>query len=1307
MATHGTVGEFNHRVEDWVSYSERLEQYFTANGIGTEGADLTKRRAILLSCCGPATYQLIRNLVAPEKPTDKTFAQLVELVRDHHQPPPSFIVQRYNFHTRVQRTDEGIAEFVAQLRKLSEHCRFGGTLDDMLRDRIVCGCRDKRLQCKLLAEPELTFAKAFATAKAMETAEREAKELHADLPSTSQVHSLRDRPSRKKAELPRKTPLSSQCYRCGANHSPDSCRFKTVDCNHCGKKGHIARVCRSKARLSQKQQPTPHNPRTHQIEVQTEPQEYAMFYSGSGNPTPIQVTLSVSDVEVTMEVDTGAALSIISEDTYRRLWVQDNAPPLKPCTARLKTYTGEVISVKGALDVLVTHRGTSKQLSLVVVAGSGPSLMGRDWLQHITLDWKRLNFVRSSISDRCQDILSRHSKVFRDDLGHLQETTARLHVDATARPRFHKARPVPYALRSKVEAELDRLQKQGVIEPVSFSDWAAPIVPVVKRDGSIRICGDYKLTVNQVAKTDAYPLPRIEDIFASLSKGKLFSKLDLASAYQQVPLAEDSKRFTTINTSKGLFQYTRLPFGVASAPAVFQRIMETVLQGIPNVCVYLDDILVTGATDDEHLQTLELVLSRLENAGARLKREKCSFMLPSVEYLGHRISAEGLQPTEEKVRALRNAPEPGNVSQLKSFLGLLNYYNKFLPNHSHNLAPLYRLLQQQTVWEWGPAQQEAFDAAKEALASDRVLVHYDPDKELILACDASPYGIGAVLSHRMEDGSDKPIAFASRSLAPAEKKYSQLDKEGLAIIFGVKRFHQFLVGRHFIILSDHKPLQHLFRETSGVPTLASARIQRWALILGAYDYTIAYKPGPEHANADVLSRLPLPESPSEVPIPGETVLSMEMLLSMLPVTAKQVRGWTDRDPVLSRIRQQVLKGWQYSKDPSLQPFQQRKLELSVQDGCLLWGHRVIVPPQGRARMMEQLHEGHPGVSRMKSLARSFVWWPGLDRELEEFVRQCDPCQRSRHLPAAVPIQPWEWPQRPWSRLHADYAGPFQGHMFLIVVDAHSKWVEVKAVKNSTSATTIEHLRSIFATHGLPELLVTDNGATFTSSECKEFLSLNGIRHVTSAPYHPATNGQAERTVQTVKEFLKKPSTESLEARLSRFLFSYRITPHTTTGVSPAELLMGRRPRSRLDLVLPNLSSRVSAQQDKQATGRNRHTKPRTFEKGNLVYVRDLPANKDWLPGVVVDTCGPLSCEIRLEDDRIVRRHYDHILLRSVSDGSESTTVPNSAPDWVNLPAVHTPPPGPIDQEPTEEPPAPPLRRSSRVTVPPDRFVSGL
>lgn len=355
----------------------------------------------------------------------------------------------------------------------------------------------------------------------------------------------------------------------------------------------------------------------------------------------MKVPVTLNGAETTMELDTGATLSIISEKTYNALW-SELKPQLKPTPTRLRTYTGERIVVKGSINVDALYQSQQANLDLLVVAGDGPSLLGRDWLQHFKLNWHSIQYTATT--DSLQNILDKHSTVFGEDLGHIKDAPATIHLDPSHTPRFYKARPVPYSLRNKVEKELDRLLEQGVIEPVQFSDWAAPVVPVLKKDGRIRLCGDYKLTVNTVAKQDTYPLPRIEDIFASLSNGKTFTKLDLAHAYQQVPLTKESKALTTINTHKGLFQYNRLPFGVSAAPAIFQRTMDNLMQGIPHVAVYIDDILVTGTTQEEHLRTLGEVLRQLDKAGVRLKREKCSFMLPMVEYLGHRISYNPLTP---------------------------------------------------------------------------------------------------------------------------------------------------------------------------------------------------------------------------------------------------------------------------------------------------------------------------------------------------------------------------------------------------------------------------------------------------------------------------------------------------------------------------------------------------------------------------------------------------------------------------------------------------------------------------------------
>ena len=349
-----------------------------------------------------------------------------------------------------------------------------------------------------------------------------------------------------------------------------------------------------------------------------------------------------------MEIDTGAARSIISKATFERIWIPGNAPALKETASRLKTYTGELIKVCGEIEVDVRLERRHALLSLIVVEGNGPSLLGRDWMEILGLSCCQLNQIQQLNELEC--VLAHHAKVFKDELGFVKGTQARIYIESGTSPRYFRARSLPFALRGKVEQELTRLQEQGVIEPVQLSDWAAPVVPVVKSDGTIRLCGDYKVTINQASKIDKYPLPQIDDLLSSLAGGQSFSKLDLAHAYLQIPLHEDSKKLTTINTHKGLFQYTRLPFGIASAPSIFQRTIESILQGIPKVCVYIDDILVPGRTEDEHLKNLREVLERLETSGFRLKPAKCLFFSNQSTILDTRFLQMDLVPTKRRFK---------------------------------------------------------------------------------------------------------------------------------------------------------------------------------------------------------------------------------------------------------------------------------------------------------------------------------------------------------------------------------------------------------------------------------------------------------------------------------------------------------------------------------------------------------------------------------------------------------------------------------------------------------------------------------
>ena len=340
------------------------------------------------------------------------------------------------------------------------------------------------------------------------------------------------------------------------------------------------------------------------------------------------------------------------------------------------------------------------------------------------------------------------------------------------------------------------------------------------------ICGDFKVSVNPVLISNPYPLPNAEDLFATLAGGKIFSKLDLSNAYQQLELTEENQKYLTINTHKGVYAYQRLTFGIATAPSIFQAVMDQILQGMANVVCYLDDILIASRTEEEHLATLDEVLSRLEKYGVVVNQSKCKFRTSSVEYLGHRIDEDGLHPLKDKIAAIVDAPSPTNVSELRAYLGLINYYAKFMSNRATMLKPLHNLPRAGEKWVWSEECESVFQESKTELLTNRVLVHYDSKRALKLDCDASQYGVGAVLSHVMDNGEERPIAFVSRSLTKSETNYAQLEKEALALIFGVKKFHKYLYGRSFTLVTDQRPLVTILGPTQAVPLLAAARMQR-------------------------------------------------------------------------------------------------------------------------------------------------------------------------------------------------------------------------------------------------------------------------------------------------------------------------------------------------------------------------------------------------------------------------------------------------------------------------------------------------
>lgn len=539
------------------------------------------------------------------------------------------------------------------------------------------------------------------------------------------------------------------------------------------------------------------------------------------------------------------------------------------------------------------------------------------------------------------------------------------------------------------------------------------------------------------------------------------------------------------------------------------------------------------------------------------------------------------------------------------------------------------LIRRGTSYKWTSDCEKSFQAVKQAIMSDSTLAHFDPKLPLILATDASPCGLGAVISHRLPSGIERPISFASRSLTKSEERYSQIDKEATAIYWGLKKFYQYCYGRTFILQTDNKPLSAIFHPDKALPAISATRLFNYAHFLSGFDYKIEYRPTDQHSNADYLSRNPLhTTNPTHVDVHTTFQIQQIETISLHPET---VAKETKKDPILRELVTALETG------QDLEKLGLQNNEYTLQDGCVFKGHRLLVPTKLHRLVLDELHIGHMGMVKMKLLARSYCYWKGIDNDIEALVRNCRKCCLKRNEPPKVELHPWETPSGPWQRIHIDFAGPMNNEFYFIVVDAFSKWVEVIPTRVTSASWCLRQLRRLFATFGLPHILVSDNGAQFKSALFQNFLHGNGISHRLTAPYHPATNGQAERFVQTVKNGLKAMEGEGgdLDLKLARLLMQLRRTP-SATGQSSFELMFGgRRMRTLLDVMVDG----------GRRNGRRQPSKARSLSPGDRVQARYYLGRREekWKFGEVLAREGQLHYRLKMDDGSIWRRHIDQIL----------------------------------------------------------------
>ena len=882
----------------------------------------------------------------------------------------------------------------------------------------------------------------------------------------------------------------------------------------------------------------------------------------------------------------------------------------------------------------------------------------------------------NSVVKEFSDLLSTHPGVTK---------AATHHINTVGPPARVPPRRIPAHFQEEVEHQIRNMLQKGRIEE-SSSPWMAPAVYVRKKTGEIRLCVDYR-ELNKRTHKDAYPLPLIDEVQDRLSGDTVFTKLDLHSGYWQVPVNQEDQEKTAFppGPGMGLFQFKRMPFGLCGASSTFQRLMNTVMRGLPYVTTYQDDVLIHSPSEETHKKHQHEALQRLRQAGLTLRGSKCQIGIEQVVYLGHVFSAEGMTPDNSKVQAVQEWPRPRDATEVRQFIGLASYYRRYIQHFADIARPLHRLTQKDATYCWSEECEQAFRNLKTKLTEAPILAYPRFDKEaspLVLQTDASLTGLGAVLE---QDG--QVIAYASRTLSMSEVNYSVIQRECLAVVWGTKQFRHYLLGRPFQLWTDDEPLKWLAgQKMEGI-------LCRWAIALQEYTYTILYRKGTLNGNADALSRRADPKKSPAAATAVQTNMTMEDIRRAQQqddITKHLMEDLKATNP-LSKPHRQQLQPWRryaqiwsqlsvmdgvvcrrYTPDPTgdvvtvpvLPKCLQHKALVQCHDhpaaghqGSLLWSGLIVVPYSLRKQVLTLLHEGHPGIWAMRALAWFYVWWPRIDSEIEVFLKVCYSCQENRPRAPETLLYSWNSPSEPWARIHIDYAGPFEGMYWLVVVDSYSKWVEIKRSTSMTAITTIKLLREIFCQLGIPKVIVSDNGPQFVSQEFQEFGNQNYITHIKSTPYHPKTNGLAERMVRTFKERLRagKNSSADLDLRLQRFLLSYRNTPHKSTGRSPAELLMGHWLRSKLDLLKPDANSSSDKSSVMQKLYHDNKAQPCWFFQDEAVWVQK-PSQQGYVAGIIKKRYSDYSYLVDI-NGIIRRKHADQLRVRHKEQSDEPADEP--------------------------------------------------
>lgn len=1189
---------------------------------------------------------------------------------DHCNPSVNEIVERYCFFTRNQGASENIDSYVTELRLLAKTCNFGTLRDSLIRDRIVCGGNNTIMRERLLREKNLTLDTCLQLCRAAELSKENVKTITG--PMVEEVHAVQG------AQYQWKGNNTVECKFCGRTHerTKQKCPAFGKKCAKCGRENHFAAKCKAKPDQRRKKNVSTiateyvsdeyvditcitvtdteivdavetdlgkdEDPEREQdVKDKTVKEDSQLLYAG----------MLLGKDMVKFQIDCGASCNIIpinllNPDTElehtKSVLVMYNKSKLKPmgkCKIKIrnprnhKLYRLEfqVVNTDGAVPLL--GRKASEAMKLIKVHHE--NIMAMDSI---------ITTGKPTTGWTMEQIKTSYADVFTGDgcLG----GKYKMEVDSTVKPVQLPKRRVPVALMKPLKEELRDLQHRGIITPVECStDWISAMVVVQKQNGKPRVCIDPK-PLNKALKRSHFPLPTIEDILPDLSKAKVFTVCDVKSGFWHVQLEEESSYLTTFATPFGRYRWRRMPMGISPAPEIFQRKLTQALDNVPGLYIIADDILITGQgetqeeAERDHDEKLKQFLDRCREKNIKLNAEKFRLRQKETTYIGHRLTTDGLKADPEKVRAIGQMPAPTDVKAVQRLIGMVNYLTKFCPHLSDQCKVLRDLTHKDSEWTWTTEHEEAFLNLKETIANAPVLRYYNPEEELTVQCDASDTGLGAAL---MQMG--KPVAFASRALTQTEGRYAQIEKEFLAVVFSMEKFHQYTYGRKVTVQSDHKPLETIVRK----PLLsAPKRLQSMMLRIQKYDLDVIYVPGRDMLLADTLSRAYLPES-----TPVEAELETVNMVQHLPISSDRlhdIRSATEKDTTLQLLIKTMSQRWPKDKSqvPSeIRPYFSLQGELSHQDGIVFRGERAVIPDKLRSDITGRLHSSHLGVEGCLRRARECVYWLGMNDQIKTYIAKCDICRSMDNKQQKETLMSHEVPSRPWAKVGTDLF-VFDNKNYLITVDYWSNFWEIDYLVDTKSTTVIKKLKAHFARQGIPDSVMSDNGPQYASQDFQKFCELWGFQHVTSSPGYPQSNGKAESAVKTAKRLLMKAKAAGQDPYLA--ILDHRNTPSQGLDSSPAQRLLSRRTKTLLPtkatLLRPEVvqvSQKLKNRQQRQGTYYNRSARDLdTLATGDCVRIQPLPPNAVWRLGRVLKPVDGRSYEVQLQSGSVIRRNRRHL-----------------------------------------------------------------